>query len=227
MPVVVAFVSQKGGVGKSTLARGLGAIIAHAGLRVRIADVDARQSTVLRWFANREGAALKPLLDAKGFATLDDALADAEDVDLLIIDSAGGFDRSTLHLAQRAHLVVLPTSCSLDDLHPTVLGCHELVAAGIPRDRLVVAICRTLSNHEEQQARKYLQVAGYDVLPGALPERAAYRDAQNRGKAITETDDAKLNQKADSMLLALMTRVASEVQTLRATVVKSTKREAK
>ena len=42
MPVVVAFISQKGGVGKSTLARALGAVAASAGLKVRLADLDAQ-----------------------------------------------------------------------------------------------------------------------------------------------------------------------------------------
>ncbi len=39
-PVIVGFVSQKGGTGKSTLARALGAVVAGAGLKVKIADLD-------------------------------------------------------------------------------------------------------------------------------------------------------------------------------------------
>ena len=42
MPVIVAFVSQKGGVGKSTLARGLLAVAAHV-MKARLADLDPQQ----------------------------------------------------------------------------------------------------------------------------------------------------------------------------------------
>ena len=38
MPAVIAFVSQKGGVGKTTLARALAAVCSHAGLAVVLAD---------------------------------------------------------------------------------------------------------------------------------------------------------------------------------------------
>jgi chromosome partitioning protein len=53
MAVVVGLVSQKGGTGKSTLARALGAVVAHAGLKVRIADLDPQQHTVLEWERTR------------------------------------------------------------------------------------------------------------------------------------------------------------------------------
>ena len=38
MAAVIAFISQKGGVGKSTLARALAAVCAQAGLEVVLAD---------------------------------------------------------------------------------------------------------------------------------------------------------------------------------------------
>ena len=58
---VVAFISQKGGTGKSTLARALAAIVAHAGLAVRIADLDPQQSTVIEWEKLRHDTKLAPI----------------------------------------------------------------------------------------------------------------------------------------------------------------------
>lgn len=49
MLVIVGFVSQKGGVGKSTLARALATSAAAAGTTVTIADLDVQQETVKRW----------------------------------------------------------------------------------------------------------------------------------------------------------------------------------
>jgi chromosome partitioning protein len=49
MGVVVAFVSQKGGVGKSTLARALAREAAFGGLSVKVADLDMQQGTLVNW----------------------------------------------------------------------------------------------------------------------------------------------------------------------------------
>lgn len=87
---------------------------------------------------------------------------------------------------------------------------HELVQVGVPRERLVAAICRTLSAGEEAVVRAYVQ-AGYEVLPEAISERIAYREAQNRGQAITETSVAALNKRADVLIEALLNKVADEI----------------
>ena len=82
MAVVVGLVSQKGGVGKSTLARALGAVVAHAGLKVRIADLDPQQHTVVEWERMRGENRLAPALDVRGFATVAQALAGMADDEL-------------------------------------------------------------------------------------------------------------------------------------------------
>ena len=53
MLVIVGFVSQKGGVGKSTLARALATVAAEAGIKVKIADLDPQQQTIARWEERR------------------------------------------------------------------------------------------------------------------------------------------------------------------------------
>ncbi len=61
-----------------------------------------------------------------------------------------------------------------------------------------------MSDTEEAAARGYLQSAGYAVLPGSIPERQSYREAQNRGAAITETRIRRLNERADALMEALL-----------------------
>ena len=210
MPVVVSFISQKGGVGKSTLARALLAVAAH-GLKVRLADLDPRQASVVAWERTRERNAVLPPCEVAPYATLEDALAASADVDLLIIDAPGSTSRTTADIARHSHLVVQPTGASADDLQPTVLTFHELVKAGLPRARLVAAICRVLSAGEAGVVRVYIEDAGYAVLPGAIFERTAYREAQNRGQAITETSVTALNKQADALIEALLNKVADEI----------------
>ena len=214
-PVIVGFVSQKGGTGKSTLARALGAVVAAAGLKVKIADLDPQQGTVLEWERIREENSTSPVITVEAFDTAAEAIASAEDDELLIIDAPAGANRGTLEIAQAATLVVQPSGAGVDDLRPSVLLFHELVQAGIPKDRLVVALCRMLSEAEEDMARAYLTKAGYHVLPGCIPERTAYREAHNRGQAVTETKHKALNARVDELMEGLYARVASQLEARR------------
>lgn len=208
MPAVIAFVSQKGGVGKSTLARALAAVCAHAGLKVMLADLDPQQQTLLHWQKARSENKVLPDRLVEAFGTAADAAEGASECDLLILDTPGGVNEETLSVARLSHLVVQPTGPSLDDLHPAVLLFHELTDAGIPKHRLAMALCRVLSEDEEKAARGYLEAAGYQVLPGSIPESAAYRAAHNRGRSLIETDEQILNERADALMEALLTKVA-------------------
>ena len=62
MPVVVAFVSQKGGVGKTTLARALASVAALGGMTVAISDLDVRQQTATRWGELRQKHDVEPVI---------------------------------------------------------------------------------------------------------------------------------------------------------------------
>jgi chromosome partitioning protein len=75
MPLIVAFVSQKGGVGKSTLARGLATFALRSGLKTRIADLDAQQHTALVWETTRARHVIKPSVELMPFGSVKEAVA--------------------------------------------------------------------------------------------------------------------------------------------------------
>ena len=211
MPVVVAFVSQKGGVGKTTLARALASVAAHGGMSVAIADLDLRQQTATRWGILRQKQDVEPVIAIEICTDIAEALETFAHVDLLIVDCAGSAHRGTLDVVSNSHLVVLPTGASLDDLYPTVLLLHELGAAGIPPARLTAALCRVLSKAEEDEGRTYIEKAGYDVLPGSIPERAAFREAQNLGHSLNETKQKALAAVVDDLMNALLAKVMEQI----------------
>lgn len=204
---VIAFVSQKGGVGKSTLSRGLAREAAKSGLTVKIADLDTQQGTSVEWHRRRLEEGVEPIISVEGFKTADQALAQVERYDLLIIDAPARASEGTQKIAQRAALVVQPTNPALDDLGPAVRLFHELTKAGIPKSRLVFAINHVLTDAEEVAAREYLSEAGYEVLKGYLPSKTSYRDAQNHGRSVTETRYDALNSKADGLIQSLINLV--------------------
>jgi chromosome partitioning protein len=65
-----------------------------------------------------------------------------------------------------------------------------------------------LLDDEESAARSYLQEAGYEVLPGSIPESASYRIAHNKGHSLTETAERSLNERADALMEALLNKIA-------------------
>ena len=207
MASVVAFVSQKGGVGKSTLARALARETAAGGLRVKMADLDTQQGTLVDWHRLRLGANIEPVVSVEVFATAKQALGVANGYDILVIDGPARTSQATLEIARAANLVVQPTGASLDDLRPAVREFHALVKAGVPASRLAFALNRIGTTAEEGEARAYLEEAGYSVLVGCLLERPAYRQAQNIGRSITETRYTGLNERADVLMQSLIDRV--------------------
>jgi chromosome partitioning protein len=210
MATVIAFVSQKGGVGKSTLARALAREAAKDGLRVKVADLDTQQTTIADWHRTRLSARLEPIIQVQAYATAAQALAEADQFDLLIIDGPARTSQATTDIAKRADLVVQPSGASVDDLRPAVREFHALVKAGISKDRLVFALNRIGTDTEEDEARAYIVEAGYTVLTGYLPERPAYRKAQNAGYAVTETPFSSLKKRADALIQALVDKVTND-----------------
>lgn len=209
MAAIVAFVSQKGGVGKSTLSRALAREVAVGGLRVKIADLDTQQGTSVDWHRLRLSQGIEPTVSVEAFATAAQALDSANGFDLLIIDGPARTSQATLDIARAADLIVQPSGPSRDDLIPAVREFHALTKAGIPNERLAFALNRIGTAPEEAAARAYLQQAGYTVLDGSLHDRPAYRQAQNIGHSITETRFAGLNERADTLMQSLIDRVTN------------------
>jgi chromosome partitioning protein len=209
--VIVGLVSQKGGVGKSTIARALAAVAAYAKIKVTLVDLDPQQQTITRWQERRDVNDAGPALRVVTAKSTSEALEAADDDDqLLIIDAPARTSRGTLEIARSADLIVQPSGATIDDLDPAIILFHELVGTGVPRERLVMALCRIGSVAEEVAARAYIEKAGYAVLPGSIPEQSAYREAQNRGQAVTETE--ALNARTDALMEGLLARIGEAVK---------------
>ena len=211
MGAIIGFVSQKGGVGKSTLERGIGREAAAGGLSVKIADLDVQQGTSVNWYRRRLEAGIEPIFSVESFKTAAQALKLARQFDYLIIDGPARASAATLEIARAATLIVQPTGSSVDDLEPAVLTFHELVRDGISRNILVFALSRVGTDAEEIEARAYIKQAGYAVLDGSIQERPAYRQASNVGLSITETRYPQLNKRADALIQAMVDRTDGTV----------------
>jgi chromosome partitioning protein len=197
------------GVGKSTLARLIAREFAAQDWQVKIADLDVSQATSYHWRSRRLQRGLEPDISVEQYGRVEQAVKIAEQYDLLLLDGAPHATQATLHIAQASHLVILPTGLAIDDLQPGVQLAHEL-ATHIPRQRLVFALCRVgISQTEIDEARQYLQEAGYTILQGELPEKAAYRRASDEGRTATETYFTSLNRRAEVLAQSVVNMLAS------------------
>jgi chromosome partitioning protein len=209
MAIVVGMVSQKGGVGKSTLARLLAREFAAQDWRVKIADLDVSQGTSFQWRARRLESQLEPDIPVEQFGRVEQALKIADDYDLLIFDGAPHSTMATRSISLASDLTVIPTGLAVDDLQPAVMLAHELVKNGVSRQKITFAVCRVGNSAAEiEDARTYLGQAGYSVLPGTLPEQVAYRRASDEGRALTETRFTSLNERAEELAQGIVDRIS-------------------
>lgn len=213
MAIIIGIVSQKGGVGKSTLARLIAREFAAQEWHVKIADLDIAQATSYHWRSRRLQHAIEPDISIEQYGRVEQALKIANQYDVLVLDGAPHATRATQQIAQASDLVIVPTGLAIDDLQPGVWLAHDL-AKHLPRQRIVFALCRVgTSTSEITEARQYLSEAGYAVLEGALPEQVAYRRASDEGRAATETRYPSLNRRAEVLTQHIIDTIADLART--------------
>jgi chromosome partitioning protein len=133
-PRVIVVGNEKGGAGKSTIALHLTAALLHAGAQVAVIDLDLRQRSMARFFANRRtwmdaaGVALPMPIDdpfagsvldgvdaAEMADRLDQALDGLAGADFVMIDTPGGDTALSRAAHARADLIVTPMNDSFVD----------------------------------------------------------------------------------------------------------------
>ena len=215
MAIKVAVVSQKGGVGKSSIARLIGREFADNGWLVSIADMDVQQATSYHWCQRRTANQIRPGIHTETFTSVRTALTVTEKFDLVIFDGAPHASRATREMACASNFVILPTGLAVDDLHPQVGLAHELTHQhGVDPERLAFVLWRVgNSKIEIQHAREYIKAAGYRTIAGEVPERIAYRRASDAGRTVTETNYRTLNHRADTTaqsIIDAITKIANK-----------------
>lgn len=206
--MIVSLISQKGGVGKSALARLLAVEFTNAGWSVKIADLDPAQGTSTKWKARRDKAGLQPDIAAEKFRTVERALAEAGRYDLLILDGPAHAEQGGKVMARASDLVLMPTGYSLDDMEAQIEAAYELEGIGIPSDKICFVFCRAKgSDAEDRDARVYLQKARVTVLDPVFPELASIRQGHAEGRAASEVPFPKVQERVLALVQAVADRL--------------------
>ncbi|APU00793.1 chromosome (plasmid) partitioning protein [Aeromonas phage Asp37] len=192
MSKVIVCLSQKGGVGKSTVARLAAVAYAHAGWDTVLMDADTQQETSCEWFNRRMGhpkASTDNLyaVRAKGVNPLKNLLA-KYDPEMVVIDGAPHATDASVMYAKQADLVLIPTGTAIDDLQPAVKLAVSLVSVhGVDRERIRFVLNHCSRNKREtSQAIEAILCAGLKVMGAMLNESPCYRSAMDAGLAANE-----------------------------------------
>lgn len=194
--LVIACLSQKGGVGKSTMARLIAQTYASADWRVKIADFNVRQLTSVDWVAARMKSGIRPEIAAEPYRSVSNFKR--EPFDLIVADGKPDSDVSSLEIARVSNLVVLATGLSFDDIKPQLLFAGELISKGVKRERILFVLNKvTESDVTTREVRQVITSGtGYVLAQHELLAKTGYQVAQNAGRSVAETFHPTLNDKA-------------------------------
>ena len=204
--LVVSCLSQKGGVGKSTLARLIATTSASEKWKVKIADLNVRQKTSVDWAAIRMSREVNPQIAAEPVTEVKSALK--QDFDLIVFDGKPDSDASSLEAAKAAHIVIIPSGTSLDDIVPQVRFANELIRHGISKNKILFVLNQTTDSLSQVEGARQtiIERGGFAVAKKDLYFRAGYQNAQNEGKSVLETDYESLNARAYAIAAEIVDR---------------------
>ena len=201
----IGVVSQKGGVGKSTVARSLATAFAKFDWDVKIADLDINQSTSYQWHKRRLASKIEPIVAVECFGTVGQALKQSDNYDMFIFDGAPHATKATLEISQASDMVIIPTGLALDDMEPCVILANDLVKQGIDRNKIVFVFCRTGNSETElKDSFDYMAQTPYKVIETPLQERTALRRASDKGQAAIECQYKGPREQAENVIQALI-----------------------
>ena len=209
---IIGVVSQKGGVGKSTLCQLIAREAASQGKQAKILDFDVKQMSSVDWVRERLERDLEPAVEAEPSKDIRKALKLNRDYDVIVLDGAPGSPKRTAALVSECDLVILPTGASRADLVPTIALARRIAAlpafaAPDAGAGPFFALCRVLTAAEAAEARATIAAAGFTTLDGELIERPSYRQAQNFGRSASETAFASLNNRAKKLARAILDKL--------------------
>ncbi len=184
---IFSLISQKGGAGKSTLARQFAVLAGEAGASVLI-DRDP-QETSTKWWQRRQ--ALQPTPERPDLLNLDGSDLTAAVAELrkrrgggtVFVDTRPAVAEPEAEAARIADLVIVPVRPSPDDLE--AVGETLKILRRLGR-RAAVVVNAAKNEGRARDARAALSRYPVPVCPVHVADRAVYLDASLEGRGVGE-----------------------------------------
>ena len=205
--LVASFIGQKGGVGKSALARVLAVAASRLSKSVLIADFDLEQLSCVEWSAARLRLGQFPEVESRAFKSLKKLRKNVEGFDLVVVDTRGLADELTDDVSKESDIVFLPTGTSMDDLRPTLALARKIGRKTNP-EKIIIILSKTgRSERQISEARSQIENAGFSLLEATWPQRDGFQTEFDNGRAGSEASNPYLRQSADAIEKAMLGRL--------------------
>ncbi len=181
----VAVISQKGGVGKTTLATALAVAAGESGRQAAVFDLDPQASATF-WYDTREASS--PAVASIQPARLEHMLAAAHEsgCDLAIIDTPPFAKDNAFEAAEHADFILIPSRPAVFDAKAVVKTLAVVRTYGKPF-AVVLTFCQPFGT-EAADAAEAVTNLGAELCPVRIGNRIAYSRAQQTGLAAQEID---------------------------------------
>ncbi len=187
MSLVISFLNQKGGVGKSTLSINVAGCLAMLGQRVLLIDAD-KQGTASTWASLRADAPFQVISMARENMARD-ALRVAADYDFTVIDGPPQAEAISRSCIVASDVVVVPIEPGGASRWSSDLTVRQLKDARELKHSLkcgFVVSRRIGSTVLGRDARVMASDAGIPLFDTEIEQRIGYAEALTMGKTIFE-----------------------------------------
>lgn len=194
--MIISFLNQKGGVGKTTLAVNIAHSLRIIGRKVLLVDSD-EQGSARDWHANNEGE----ILEVVGIdrPTLDkDILKLSKHYDDIIIDGSPRISLMSSRAIVCSDLILIPVTPSPYDVWASqdtidLIKQRQIIADGLPKAAFIIS--RKLIN--TRLAKDVVEILeGFDlpILKNSTSQRVIYATTVAKGNTVLLYDNEAKNE---------------------------------
>lgn len=208
--MIILIGSEKGGVGKSTLATNISATLAKNGKDVILVDAD-RQGTSANWAFDRSNTDKKQVECVRQYDNIKQTLINLDQrYGYVIVDCQGRDSKELRTGLMAADILITPCRPSQPDLD-TIPIILDIFNSALDINEKLQGFCvltqspNNPSITEISDAKKYLEnYNGIKILDTVIYDRKVYRDAISLGLSVTEMDNEKATLEIEKVILEVL-----------------------